>query len=129
MRREVHEFWPSDLARVFAQAGIPRRAPPAGSACAVAAADGSPPRITSPWRATHYTLRLSRPDQAQLTLAATVDADVQHVYWFAGDSYLGSSRAGVPLQWTPDRAGQWRLTVVDDRGRDDSRMVDVTVEK
>jgi penicillin-binding protein 1C len=129
MRREVYEFWPSDLARVFAQAGIPRRAPPPGSACAVAVADGSPPRITSPWRATRYTLRLSRPEQRQLTLAATVDADVQRVFWFAGDSYLGSARAGVPLAWTPDRAGQWRLSVVDDRGRDDSRMVDVVVEK
>ena len=129
MRREVYEFWPSDLARVFAQAGIPRRKPPAGSACAVAAADGTPPRITSPWRATRYTLRLSRPDQRQLTLAATVDADVERVYWFAGDSFLGSARAGTPLAWTPDRAGQWRLSVVDDRGRDDSRIVDVTVER
>jgi penicillin-binding protein 1C len=129
MRREVYEFWPSDLARVFAQAGIPRRAPPAGSACATAAVDGTPPRITSPWRATRYTLRLSRPDQRQLSLAATVDADVERVFWFAGDSYLGTSRAGVPMAWTPDRAGQWRLSVVDDHGRDDSRVVDVIVER
>src|SRR5690606_16242023 len=60
MRLEVYEFWPSDLARVFAQAGIPRRRPPPGADCSAvgAAATGSPPRIQSPLRAAHYTLRL-----------------------------------------------------------------------
>jgi penicillin-binding protein 1C len=131
MRREVHEFWPSDLARVFAQAGIPRRPPPPGADCAGLADDGSgsPPRITSPWRATHYALRLSHPEQARLTLAATVDADVARQYWFAGDTYIGSAKAGEALAWTPDRAGQWLLSVVDDHGRHDSRRVDVTVER
>jgi penicillin-binding protein 1C len=131
MRREVHEFWPSDLRRVFAQAGIPRRVPPAGADCAGLDADGqgSAPKITSPWRGTHYALRLSHPEQRQLTLAATVDADVSRVYWFAGDSYIGNAAAGESLAWTPDRAGQWTLSVVDDRGRHDARLVDVSVER
>ena len=34
VRIEVYEFWPSDLAHLFAQAGMPRRQPPASS-CAV----------------------------------------------------------------------------------------------
>jgi penicillin-binding protein 1C len=131
MRREVHEFWPSDLARVFAQAGIPRRPPPPGADCAGLADDGrgSPPRITSPWRATRYALRLSHPEQRHLTLAAAVDADVARQYWFAGDTYIGSAKAGESLAWTPDRAGQWTLSVVDDHGRHESRRVDVTVER
>jgi penicillin-binding protein 1C len=129
MHREVFEFWPSDLARVFAQAGIPRRRPPTGSACAMDTGEGAAPRITSPWRGTRYTLRLSRPDQRQLTLAATVDADVGRLFWFAGDSYVGSAAAGEPLAWTPDRAGQWRLSVVDDHGRSDARIIDVGVER
>jgi penicillin-binding protein 1C len=130
MRREVHEFWPSDLARVFAQAGIPRRPPPPGADCAgLADTDqGSPPRITSPWRGTRYALRLSHPEQRELSLAATVDADVARVYWFAGDTYIGSAPAGQPLAWVPDRAGQWTLSVVDDHGRHDARRVDVGVE-
>jgi penicillin-binding protein 1C len=130
MRREVYEYWPSDLARVFAQAGIPRRKPPPAVDC-VADDDGSgsPPHITSPFRATRYTLRLSHPEQRQLTLAATVDADVGRLYWFAGDSYIGSAPAGESLAWTPDRAGQWTLSAVDDRGRHDARLVDVAVER
>ena len=125
MRMQVFEYWPSDLARVFAQAGIPRQRPPAGDC----GQDwlGSPLQITSPFRATRYALRLSHPEQAQLSLSATVDADVSRVYWFAGDSYLGASAPGAALAWTPPRAGRFRLSAVDDRGREDSREVEVTL--
>ena len=69
MRREIYEFWPSDLAQVFAQAGIPRRRPPAGADCGDAEAWlGSAPAITSPYRGTRYTMRLSRADQFSLKI-------------------------------------------------------------
>lgn len=123
MHLQVFEYWPSDLARVFAQAGIPRQRPPAGDCDQEWL--GSAPQITSPFRATRYTLRLSHPEQSQLTLAATVDADVARVYWFAGDNYLGSAVPGAGLAWTPPRAGTFRLSAVDDHGREDARQVEV----
>lgn len=128
MRTEVFEFWPSDLAQVFAQAGIPRRRPPAGHDCG-GAQDwlGSAPGITSPYRATRYTMRLSHPDQISLTLSATVDADVSKLYWFVGTTFIGSADPGKPLTWKPDRTGQFRLSVVDDRGRSDEREIEVAV--
>ncbi|MEH6421660.1 penicillin-binding protein 1C [Pseudomonas sp. CGJS7] len=128
MRTEVFEFWPSDLAQVFAQAGIPRRRPPSGHDCG-GAQDwlGSAPSITSPYRATRYTMRLSHPDQVSLNLAATVDADVSKLYWFVGNTFIGSADPGKALAWTPDRTGQFRLSVVDDRGRSDEREIEVAV--
>ncbi len=130
MRMQVFEYWPSDLARVFAQAGIPRTRPPTDDACAQGQAwMGSAPMITSPYRATSYTLRLSHPEQAQLALSATVDADVRQVYWFAGEGYLGSAPAGESMAWQPQRAGHYRLSVVDDHGRQDAREIDVGVER
>lgn len=128
MRTEVFEFWPSDLAQVFVQAGIPRRRPPAGHDCG-GAQDwlGSAPSITSPYRATRYTMRLSHPDQVNLSLAATVDADVSKVFWFVGTTFIGSADAGKALAWTPDRTGQFRLSVVDDHGRSDEREIEVAV--
>jgi penicillin-binding protein 1C len=125
MRMQVFEYWPSDLARVFAQAGIPRTPPPAGDC----GQDwlGSPPQITSPYRGTRYALRLSHPEQAQLSLVATVDADASKIYWFAGDAFLGSSNPRAALAWTPTHAGHYVLSVVDDHGRQDSREVDVVV--
>ena len=128
MTLEVYEFWPSDLARVFAQAGIPRRRPPPGSDCAQAQDwQGTPPQITSPYRATRYALRLSHPEQADLTLSANVDADVSRLYWFVGDSFIGAADVGAVLNWTPDRAGHFRLSVVDDHGRHDEREVDIAL--
>jgi penicillin-binding protein 1C len=128
MRMQVFEYWPSDLAHVFAQAGIPRRRPPPEDACS-RGQDwlGSAPVITSPFRGTTYTMRLSHPEQAQLSLAATTDADVSRVFWFAGDGYIGSSNAGAALAWLPPRPGHYRLSVVDDHGRHDAREVDVGV--
>ncbi|QWP75673.1 penicillin-binding protein 1C [Lysobacter sp. K5869] len=128
MRQEVYEFWPSDLAQVFVQAGIPRRRPPAGHDCG-GAQDwlGSAPSITSPYRATRYTMRLSHPEQLSLSLAATVDADVSRLYWFVGNTFIGSAEAGKALAWAPDRTGQFRLSVVDDHGRSDEREIEVAV--
>ncbi len=128
MSSEVFEFWSSDLARVFADAGIPRRRPPPGSDCAQARDwMGSPPRITSPYRATRYTLRLSHPEQATLVLSAAVDADVSKLYWFVGESFIGAADVGTPLNWTPDRAGRFRLSAIDDHGRHDEREIDVAL--
>ncbi|WP_441818066.1 penicillin-binding protein 1C [Lysobacter sp. TAB13] len=128
MRTEVFEFWPSDLAQVFVQAGIPRKRPPSGHDCG-GAQDwlGSAPSITSPYRATRYTMRLSHPDQVNLSLAATVDADVSKLYWFVGNTFIGSADPGKALAWTPDRTGQFRVSVVDDRGRSDEREIEVAV--
>ncbi|WP_345777882.1 penicillin-binding protein 1C [Lysobacter sp. ISL-42] len=128
MRTEVFEFWPSDLAQVFVQAGIPRKRPPSGHDCG-GAQDwlGSAPSITSPYRATRYTMRLSHPDQVNLSLTATVDADVSKLYWFVGNTFIGSADPGKALAWTPDRTGQFRVSVVDDRGRSDEREIEVAV--
>ncbi|WP_257387283.1 penicillin-binding protein 1C, partial [Tahibacter caeni] len=72
-RTEVYEYWPSDLARVFAQAGIPRRQPPADADCAVAG--GAAPQITSPLRGAAYTVRARHDagsDEARVAFSATV---------------------------------------------------------
>ncbi|GMU42492.1 MAG: penicillin-binding protein 1C [Lysobacterales bacterium] len=130
VRTEVYEFWPSDLAEVYAQAGVPRRKPPPGADCA--GADrwlGSAPSIDSPLRATEYTLRLSRPDQNQIDLSASADADVRRLYWFAGGSYLGETAPGNALPWTPPRPGRHHVRVVDDHGRVAEREVLVAVER
>lgn len=131
MRMQVFEFWPSDLMQAFAQAGIPRRKPPANSGCADLAdvGVGDAPRIQSPLRATRYVLRLSRPADSSIELRATVDADVSRVFWFADGSYVATTAAGRPGQWRPTREARYQLSAVDDHGRADQREVDVAVEQ
>lgn len=129
MRLQVFEFWPSDLMQAFAQAGIPRRAPPLNADCADMAAVGlgDPPRIQSPLRATGYVLRLSQPQASAIELRATVDADVSRVFWFASGRYIATTARGASGQWIPEREGVFRLSAVDDHGRADSRDVEVSV--
>lgn len=126
-RTEVYEFWPSDLARVFAQAGIPRRKPPPDADCGLRGS-GDAPRITSPVRGAAYTVRARRSDSAndaRIAFSATVDAGVREVYWFVDDGYVGAAQAGETLFWQPLAAGAHVARVVDDHGRSETRELRV----
>ena len=125
-RTDVYEFWPSDMMRVFAQAGIPRRAPPAVDCGSGSAEDGQPPQIGSPLRGSIYTLRTQHADAARVALSATVDASAQALYWFVDDGFVGSAKPGETLFWQPTSAGSFSVRAVDDHGRADQREVRVT---
>ncbi|MBB6116682.1 penicillin-binding protein 1C [Rahnella inusitata] len=127
-RTEVFEFWPSDLANVFAQAGLPKRKPPV-SHCKDNGVyvSGNPPRITSPLKNTTYTLRQSQQGRDRISFNAVTDADSKTVYWFVDDIYLGSSASKSAINWQPINNGQYRIRAVDDRGRADSRLVSIEI--
>jgi penicillin-binding protein 1C len=122
---EIYEYWPSDLAALFARAGMPRRrAPPAGN-CAVAGVAAAKPLITSPLTGAAYEVRAPRIGQDSLSLAATADGAVRTLYWFVDSGFVGSSAPSVPLAWIPTRAGEFALSVVDDLGASDTRTLRV----
>jgi penicillin-binding protein 1C len=127
-QQEIFEFWPSDMQRLFRDAGLPRRLPPDPSpACgsvSIAMIGGDPPRLSSPLAHVAYTLRLSRPEET-IGLQASAGADAEVLYWFAGSRYLGRSRGDEVLPWRPERSGQFDLTVVDPLGRNASRTLAV----
>jgi penicillin-binding protein 1C len=124
---EVFEFWPTDLATVFRQAGIPRRKPPVIPDCSAAADDGQSPQITSPIRGATYTRRASHEGEERIAFNATADASAREIYWFVDDDFIGSAKPGEPLFWLPAAAGEYTLRAVDDRGRADSRRLRVDV--
>ena len=126
-RTEVFEFWPSDLAKVFRQAGVPRRAPPAIPDCTAAADDGQAPQITSPVRGATYTRRASRDGEERIAFNATVDASARELYWFVDEDFVGTAKPGEALFWQPAAPGEYTLRAVDDRGRTDSRRLRVDV--
>ena len=126
-RTEVYEFWPSDLAKVFRQAGIPRRTPPQIPDCTAAADDGQAPQVTSPLHGVTYTRRASRAGEERIAFNATVDAGVRELYWFVDDGFIGAAKPGEQLFWQPTAAGEYTLRVVDDHGRSDARPLRVAV--
>ncbi|MDH5778135.1 MAG: penicillin-binding protein 1C, partial [Gammaproteobacteria bacterium] len=120
-KAKIYEFWPSDLLAVFRQAGIARRIPPPfESACkehnyTVA---GLKPRITSPVDKVTYIYRSAKADNQTIAFSAVTDADVQTLYWFINESFLGIADAKVPYYWQ-SYPGNYKVRVIDDHGRSD----------
>lgn len=127
IRSEVFEFWPSDVLRLFAEAGMPRRQPPAPASCRHEAPGNHGPHINSPLSNTTYTLRAARMGNETIPLAATTDGEVRKVHWFVDDAYVGTGRPDVAVSWTPGRSGEFTVRAVDDEGRADSRALRVAV--
>jgi penicillin-binding protein 1C len=126
--QEVYEFWSSDLQQVFAQAGIPRRKPPQNPACRDAGApDGDSPHITSPVRGSAYAMRLKQLGQERIAFNATTDADAHALYWFVNDAFVGRSEPGTALYWQPRTAGSYTVRAIDDHGRIDQRVLEVSL--
>jgi penicillin-binding protein 1C len=122
-RFEVFEFWPSDMLKLFRQAGMPRRTPPSLPDCAAGDLTEAP-RIASPLRNVSYTIRNAKEEV--ISLEASVAADVRSVFWFDGTALIGQLPVSEgALAWHPNEAGAHLIRVIDDHGRAAERDVQV----
>ncbi|OFX18774.1 MAG: penicillin-binding protein 1C [Anaeromyxobacter sp. RBG_16_69_14] len=128
VRGEVYEFWSSDLLRLFAEAGIPRRVPPPEApGCRLdQRARGVPPKITSPQEGVTYSLRAGRVGEDPIPLTAVTDADARELFWFVDTELVGKALRGEPLLWRA-RPGSFVVRAVDDQGRAGAARVSVAV--
>ena len=123
-RQEIFEFWPSDMMKLFSEAGMPRRKAPAMPDCAVDDSSGLP-KITTPLRGLTYTLRRKSGSQT-IPLEASTEADVDSVFWFDGAALIAKSTiAHGAIPWTPATDGIHLIRVIDDHGRTAERDVSV----
>lgn len=128
---EVCEFWPSDLAKLFQAAGVPRVAPPgfveqahAGSITSGTDATKGP-RIVSPKQGLTYHVRVGTETDEVMNLEATAESSRGQLHWFIDAAYLGVSEPSAALLWKM-QPGRHVIRAVDDLGRADSRQVTVT---
>ncbi|KTD17227.1 penicillin binding protein 1C, peptidoglycan biosynthesis [Legionella jordanis] len=120
-RFEIYEFWPSDLLKIFKQAGIQRRVPPPyNPGCSAIANTGLSPQITSPQTELSYVVPLNSKASTLIPFAAVTDADVHSIFWFINDSFVGQARPDQPFFWTA-RPGKFIVRVVDEHGLSDAR--------
>ncbi len=115
LRREVYEFWPSELLSIFARAGVPRKLPPPflpGTSAELIARTGNAPRIISP--AERHNILLT--SGGTIALRAKTDADVREIYWFAGNTFIARANPQDVVTWKA-APGSYELTALDDHGR------------
>ena len=128
---EVCEFWPSDLAKLFQAAGLPRIVPPAmgkdGHASPLKATGNADkgPCIVSPQKGIAYHVRVGAASDEVLNLEATAETSREHLRWFVDARYLGVSEPSTPLLWKL-QPGRHIVRAVDDQGRADSLPIVVT---
>ena len=116
---KVYEFWRSDFQRIFRQAGISLKTPPAYSKdCSLdqKSRSGLLPVIRSPQTRLAYALQRGNGETVKVPLAAVVDPDVKKLFWFINDRFVGSSEPSHPFFW-PAESGNHSVRVVDDSGR------------
>jgi len=127
LRRQVCEFWPSDLLDLFQKAGLARQLPPPflpGCRVENNARLGKAPAISSPKSGVIYSIRENDDASRGLCLRADAEADVRKIYWFADKAFLGSAAARETLNWHPT-PGAHKIVALDDYGRSDSCTVTV----
>jgi penicillin-binding protein 1C len=124
---EVFEVWPTDMLKLWAAAGLPRKTPPARTTGCTAEQDvsGAPPRITSPLAGVTYTLRPGKGNDT-LTFLAETDGDAHEVFWYVGRRFAGKTVSGRPWLWTME-PGTFVVRAVDDRGRSDAQALRVEI--
>ncbi|AMP09746.1 penicillin-binding protein 1C [Collimonas arenae] len=130
-RTEVFEFWPTDMQRLFREAGMPRRQPPVQPDCGGQAMqqikqqsmDDDGPSIISPNSGATYTMQLSKMTPIALRANATSAQDM--LFWFANGGLIGKARAADSVGWLPGAPGRYQLRAIDQEGRADSREVEI----
>jgi len=129
IKKQVVEFWPTDLLALFKKAGIPRKTPPPFDPkenLDQLSVTGIPPEIISPLAETEYLLQPGMPEFNNLPLKVTADADVQEVYWFLDNKFIGKTAPDKTEYWNL-KPGKFTISVVDDHGRSDSRKITIGV--
>lgn len=126
-KMEVYEFWPTDVLKAYAEAGVSIRRPPAfeeNCADAEISVTGRAPQIVFPAQGSVFVLKPSDKGQLKVALKATLDSDAGRVYWFINNRLIRSSRAEEVIE-TEVGSGKIGITAVDDAGRSNSIVVTV----
>jgi penicillin-binding protein 1C len=129
-KKEVFEFWPSDLQEFFAKINLQRRSPPPFEKnCLIkkSTADdlGVAPLVVLPKSEIEYVISYQRTgSKDSFPMKAIADSGVQRLTWFANNRLVGQSKPEETLM-APLGPGKYNVMVVDDQGRFAERSLTV----
>ena len=114
-----YNFWPSDVLKAYARAGISLRRPPEfleDCPFVDAPRQGMPPQISLPVHGRKFLLRSYKLADEKIVVKAALDADAKTVYWFINNNFAGQSKPEEALEISPV-LGKMNVKAVDDYGR------------
>ncbi|OUS24763.1 penicillin-binding protein 1C [Gammaproteobacteria bacterium 45_16_T64] len=123
----IFEFWPSDFLRIFSQAGISLKTPPSyvpGCSLEQKSTSGQKPTITSPQQRVDYVIQSDSAGEEMIPFTATVDSDVESLFWFVNGKYVGQAKSSEAFYWQATN-GDFVVNAVDDAGRSATKNVRV----
>ena len=120
----VAEFWPSELKRMYARAGIQKPDPPAyGPLCDKGTPEGHGPRILLPREGVRFHVQGNEPF-CSLVLLAHAEAGVSRLFWFCDTDLAGVTTPGEELL-ARIPPGEHTIRVVDEAGRSATRRISI----
>lgn len=114
-----YNFWPTDVLKAYADAGISLRMPPAFSEpCRKTdiVYQGKAPQIIFPAVETRFYLRPEDSNATTLAFKAAADPDAEQIFWFVDNRLIGSVAPEEVLESTL-QAGTHEVKAVDNLGR------------
>lgn len=126
-KREVFEFWPSDIVQLFNKYGLPyKKAPILEEGCEPGyLSQVSAPEIVSPKADLIYSVRFElQKGYDKIPFQAKVDNEVKKLFWFVNQKFIGQALPNEPY-FAELSPGAYKITVADDLGNVVSRRVTV----
>ncbi|QMU31384.1 penicillin-binding protein 1C [Adhaeribacter radiodurans] len=81
------------------------------------------PVITAPAPDMEYLLE--RAEKQKLMLHCNAHNEVKQVYWYINDKLFQAARANQNLFFTPEKAGRYKISCLDDQGRNTNSFITV----
>lgn len=121
-KRKQYTAYPPELVAYYEREHIPyEKIPPHNPQCS-RLFSGNMPVITSPIHGLEYLI--DRADNQQIMLQCNVSNDVEKVYWYVNDAYIGEAKPTDRLFFDP-QSGSNRVTCLDDKGRKSEAIVTI----
>ena len=126
---EWFEFWPSEVKKALAEAGINFKEPPAFEEnCSFEnTSSGRAPKIIFPAAGSIIISRMQKGRQEEVPLRASADADVKKIYWFVNQRLVGETQPDETLT-AELKIGINKIKAVDNLGREQEIGVRVKSE-
>ncbi|MGM0418076.1 MAG: penicillin-binding protein 1C [Thermodesulfobacteriota bacterium] len=126
-RKEIFEFWPTDMKKLFEKGGIYIKSPPEyKDECLdrTFTDSGIHPLISSPSEGIKYVITSK---DFKIPFKASAESGVKNIYWFADSVFEGKSVPGEVFLWNA-KPGNFVIRASDDSGRTDSVKIEVVYE-